>query len=230
MSEKTNNLGGKRQEKTRVKTARGRKPSSTKWLQRQLNDPYVSLAKKEGYRSRAAYKIIEIDDKYGFFKPGRRVVDLGCAPGGWSQVAAMRCKSNAENKLVVGMDLLEVPGIAGVTLIQHDFSADDAPNILKEAMSGYKADIVLSDIAPNTTGHGPTDHMRIMALLEMAVHFAVEVLVPGGSFAGKVFMGGAEKEVLDMLKKHFTTVKHFKPKASRSDSSEMYVIATGFRK
>lgn len=230
MSDKTNNIGGKRQEKTRVKTARGRKPSSTKWLQRQLNDPYVALAKKDGYRSRAAYKIIEIDDKYGFFKPGRRVVDLGCAPGGWSQVAAVRCKSTNEKKLVVGMDLLEVPSIPGVLLLQHDFSADDAPKLLKEAMGGHKADIVLSDIAPNTTGHGATDHLRIMALLEMAVHFAVEVLVPGGSFAGKVFQGGAEQDVLNLMKKHFASVKHFKPKSSRADSAEMYVIGTGFRK
>jgi 23S rRNA (uridine2552-2'-O)-methyltransferase len=230
MSEKTNNLGGKRQEKTRVKTARGRKPSSTKWLQRQLNDPYVSLAKKEGYRSRAAYKIIEIDDKFELFKPGRRIVDLGCAPGGWSQVAAKRVKSSDDKKLVVGMDLLEVSSIAGVTLFKHDFSADDAPQMLKDALGGHKADVVLSDIAPNTTGHGATDHMRIMALLEMAVHFACEVLVPGGAFAGKVFQGGAEQDVLNMMKKHFTHVKHFKPKSSRSDSAEMYVVATGFRK
>ncbi|MDX2074519.1 MAG: RlmE family RNA methyltransferase [Alphaproteobacteria bacterium] len=230
MVDKTNNLGGKRQEKTRVKTARGRKPSSTKWLQRQLNDPYVSLAKKEGYRSRAAYKIIEIDDKFSLFKPGKRVVDLGCAPGGWSQVAAARTKSSADNKLVVGMDLLEVPSIAGVTLFTHDFSADDAPQILKDALAGHKVDVVLSDIAPNTTGHGATDHMRIMALLGMAVDFACEVLVPGGTFVGKVFQGGAEQDVLTTMKKHFAGVKHFKPKASRSDSAEMYVVATGFRK
>ncbi len=230
MSEKTNNLGGKRQEKTRVKTARGRKPSSTKWLQRQLNDPYVSLAKKEGYRSRAAYKIIEIDDKFELFKPGRRVVDLGCAPGGWSQVAAKRVKSSDANKLVVGMDLLEVSSIAGVTLFKHDFSDADAPQILKDALGGHKVDVVLSDIAPNTTGHGSTDHIRIMALLEMAVEFACEVLVPGGAFAGKVFQGGAEQDTLNMMKKHFTNVKHFKPKSSRQDSAEMYVVATGFRK
>lgn len=230
MSDKTNNLGGKRQEKTRVKSARGRKPSSTKWLQRQLNDPYVSLAKKEGYRSRAAYKLIEIDDKFALLKPGKRVVDLGCAPGGWSQVAAVRTKSTDGNTLVVGMDLLAVPTIAGVTLFQHDFSADDAPQILKDALGGHKVDVVLSDIAPNTTGHAATDHMRIMALLEMAVEFACEVLVPGGAFAGKVFQGGAEKDVLTQLKKHFASVKHFKPKASRSDSAEMYVVATGFRK
>jgi len=230
MADKTNNLGGKRQEKTRVKTARGRKPSSTKWLQRQLNDPYVSLAKKEGYRSRAAYKIIEIDDKYQLFKPGKCIVDLGCAPGGWSQVAAVRTKSSNDRKQVVGMDLLEVPAIAGVHLITHDFSADDAPGLLKDALAGRNVDVVLSDIAPNTTGHASTDHMRIMALLEMAVHFACEVLVPGGAFVGKVFQGGAEQEVLTLMKKHFTAVKHFKPKASRSDSAEMYVIGTGFRK
>ena len=229
MTEKTNNLGGRRQEKTRVKTARGRKPSSTKWLQRQLNDPYVTLAKKEGYRSRAAYKIIEIDDKFGLFKPKKRVVDLGCAPGGWSQVAAVRTKSSANDIRVVGMDLLAVPSIAGVTMFQHDFSADDAPDILKDALAGHKADVVLSDIAPNTTGHGATDHMRIMILLEMAVMFACDVLVPGGAFVGKVFQGGAEADVLNLMKKHFTSVRHFKPKSSRADSAEMYVVAMGFR-
>ncbi len=230
MVDKTNNLGGKRQEKTRVKTARGRKPSSTKWLQRQLNDPYVSLAKKEGYRSRAAYKIIEIDDKFQLLKPGKRVIDLGCAPGGWSQVAVKRTKSSGNDIRVVGMDLLEVPTIAGAILITHDFSADDAPEILRNTLMGHPVDVVLSDIAPNTTGHAATDHMRIMSLLEMAVQFACEVLVPGGAFVGKVFQGGAEKELLAHMKKSFAHVKHFKPKASRSDSSEIYVVATGFRK
>lgn len=230
MADKTNNLGGKRKEKTRVKTARGRKPSSTKWLQRQLNDPYVSLAKQEGYRSRAAYKIIEIDDKYQLLKPGKRVVDLGCAPGGWSQVAVKRVKSTESDIRVVGMDLLELPSIAGATLMQHDFSADDAPALLKDALGGYQADVVLSDIAPNTTGHAATDHLRIMALLEMAVDFACDILVPGGAFVGKVFQGGAEAELLTLMKKHFKQVRHFKPKASRADSAEIYVVATGFRK
>lgn len=230
MADKTNNLGGKRQEKTRVKTARGRKPSSTKWLQRQLNDPYVSLAKKEGYRSRAAYKIIEIDDKFQLLKPGKRVVDLGCAPGGWSQVAVKRVKSSPQDIRVIGMDLLEVPSLAGAVLMVHDFSAEDAPQKLKDALRGHKADVVLSDIAPNTTGHGPTDHLRIMALLEMAVEFACDILVEGGAFVGKVFQGGAEAQVLALMKKHFAQVRHFKPKASRSDSAEMYVVATGFRK
>lgn len=230
MTDKTNHLSGKRQLKTRVKTARGRKPSSTKWLQRQLNDPYVTLAKKEGYRSRAAYKIIEIDDKFQLLKPGKRVVDLGCAPGGWSQVAVTRTKSSEKDIRVVGIDLLEVPSIAGATIICHDFSKDDAPTLLKDALGGYKADVVISDIAPNTTGHAATDHLRIMALLEMAVDFACETLSPGGAFVGKVFQGGAEADLLALMKKHFASVKHFKPKASRADSAEIYVVATGFRK
>ena len=222
-------LSGKRQIKTRVKTARGRKPSSTRWLERQLNDPYVSLAKKDGYRSRAAYKILELDDQFNLFKPGKTVVDLGCAPGGWTQVAAVRTKSGNQNPLVVGMDLLAVPSIAGAIIFQHDFTADDAPAMLKEALGGRPVDVVLSDMAPNTTGHAPTDHMRIMGLLELAVHFACEVLTPGGSFVGKVFQGGAEKELLTLMKKSFAQVKHSKPKSSRSDSAEMYVVATGFR-
>lgn len=229
MSDKTNHLSGKRQLKTRVKTARGRKPSSTRWLERQLNDPYVALAKKEGYRSRAAYKILEIDDKFGLFKPGKKIVDLGCAPGGWTQVAVVRTKSSEAKPHVVGMDLLEVPKLAGAILMQHDFSKDDAPALLIEALGGAKVDVVLSDMAPNTTGHAATDHLRIMALLELAVDFSAHVLNANGAFVGKVFQGGAEKEVLASLKKHFTQVKHFKPKSSRSDSAEMYVVALGFR-
>lgn len=229
MAKKSDDMGGKRQLKTRVKTARGRKPSSTRWLQRQLNDPYVTLAKKEGYRSRAAYKIIEIDDKFNLFKPGKRVVDLGCAPGGWSQVAVARTKSTDDHPYVVGMDLLEVPTITGAVLFTHDFTENDAPDMLKEALGGYKADVVLSDIAPNTTGHAPTDHMRIMAILEMAVEFACETLAEGGAFVCKVFQGGTEQELLILMKKRFASVKHFKPKSSRSDSAEMYVVATGFR-
>lgn len=229
MSDKTNHLAGKRQLKTRVKTARGRKPSSTRWLERQLNDPYVALAKKDGYRSRAAYKILEIDDKFSLFKSGKKIVDLGCAPGGWTQVAIARTKSSEAKPNVVGMDLLDVPKLAGAVLLKHDFTADDAPALLIDSLGSAKVDVVLSDMAPNTTGHASTDHLRIMALLELAVDFAAQVLVPGGAFVGKVFQGGAEKDVLTLLKQHFTQVKHFKPKSSRADSSEMYVIALGFR-
>lgn len=229
MADNTNILSGKRQLKTRVKSARGRKPSSTRWLERQLNDPYVSLAKKEGYRSRAAYKLIELDDKFKLLKPGKTVVDLGCAPGGWVQVAVKRTKSSEQKPQVVGMDLLEMPTVAGSILFQHDFTADDAPDLLKRALGGKAVDVVLSDMAPNTTGHKSTDHLRIMALLEMAVHFAAEVLSPGGAFIGKVFQGGAERDVMHLLKQNFSVVKHVKPKASRADSAEMYVVATGFK-
>jgi 23S rRNA (uridine2552-2'-O)-methyltransferase len=224
-----NPFSGKRQLKTRVKTARGRKPSSQRWLSRQLNDPYVAQAKKDGYRSRAAYKIIEIDDKFKFLKPGKRVIDLGCAPGGWSQIAATRVKSSKEKPLVVGIDLLPVPAIAGTVLIEHDFTKDDAPQMIMDAIGTNKVEIVLSDMAPNTIGHGATDHLRLMAILELAIHFAGEVLLPGGVFVAKVFQGGAQKEMLAELKKKFAVVKHFKPQASRSDSSEIYVVATGFR-
>ncbi len=229
MNGKTNIISGKRRLKTRVKTARGRKPSSTKWLNRQLNDPYVALAKSEGYRSRAAYKLIEIDDSFRLLKPGKRVVDLGCAPGGWLQVAVKRTKSSPDNMLVTGIDLIEVPSISGATIINHDFSADDATALLLAAIGANKVDVVLSDIAPNTTGHAVTDHIRIMSLLELAVDFACNHLVAGGAFVGKVFQGGAERDLLNMMKKHFTTVKHIKPKSSRSDSAEMYVVATGFK-
>lgn len=209
----------------KVKTADKRSISSARWLSRQLNDPYVVKAKAEGYRSRAAFKLIEIDEKFHLLKPGMRVVDLGCAPGGWSQVAV--AKVGAKGK-VVGCDLLEVKPVPGATLIVQDFLAEDAPDIIKGLLAG-QADLVMSDMAANTTGHGPTDHIRIMHLCELAYHFAREVLAPGGSFICKVLKGGAEGELLKIMKVDFTTVKHVKPAASRSDSAESYVVAMGFR-
>ncbi|MAS87136.1 MAG: rRNA methyltransferase [Micavibrio sp.] len=208
---------------TKVKTAQGRKNSSTRWLQRQLNDPYVKQAKADGYRSRAAYKLIEMEKKLKLIKKGMLVVDLGAAPGGWTQVAV---ESGAR---VVGIDLLEIPEIPGADLIQMDFMADEAPEKLIEMMGGEKADVVLSDLSPYTTGHQKTDHIRIMGLVELAYDFAAQVLKPNGHFLAKVFQGGTQGEVLDMLKKDFKTVKHMKPPASRKESPEQYVVAQGFR-
>ncbi len=222
-------LSGKRFQKTRVKTAKKRKISSTRWLERQLNDPYVQLAKKEGYRSRAAYKLLELDDKFHFLKPGKKILDLGAAPGGWTQVAVTRCKSSEKSPQVVAIDLLDMPRVAGAAFIQCDFMDDAAPQKLRELMGG-QADVILSDMAPNTTGHAATDHLRIMGLLEAAYEFALEMLKPGGVFAAKVFQGGTERELLTRMRKDFDTVKHVKPQASRADSSEMYVVAMGFRK
>ncbi|MEK6746821.1 MAG: RlmE family RNA methyltransferase [Pseudomonadota bacterium] len=221
-------FSGNRELKTRVKTARGRKTSSTRWLQRQLNDPYVALAKKEGYRSRAAYKLIELDDKFHFLKVGKTVLDLGAAPGGWTQVSAVRVKSTEKKPLVVGVDILPMPSVPSASVIQLDFMDDSAPDIIR-AMIPDGVDVVLSDMAPNTTGHQATDHIRIMVLIEAAYPFACEVLKTGGVFVCKVFQGGAEKELLAQMRKDFTSVKHAKPKASRSDSSEMYVVAIGFK-
>lgn len=209
--------------KARVKTAKGRKTSSKRWLERQLNDPYVEKAKKEGYASRAAFKIIEIDEKIRLFKKGMTIVDLGAAPGGWSQVAAQKGCSK-----VVAIDLLMMEDIPGVDFIQMDFMDDAAPDKLKTMLGGL-ADAVLSDMAPNTTGHKSTDHIRIMAVVEAAYHFAREVLKPGGTFIAKVFQGGTENELLSQMKKDFKTVKHIKPPASRQESSEQYVVAEGFR-
>lgn len=209
----------------RVKTARGRKPSSTRWLQRQLNDPYVQEARRQGYRSRAAFKLIELDERFHFLKHGCRVVDLGAAPGGWTQVAVQRVGPRGK---VVGMDILEYDPVPGAISMQGDFLADDSPVRLKEALGG-PADVVVSDMAAPTTGHPPTDHLRIIGLVEVAVHFAMEVLVPGGTFVAKVFQGGTEKTLLDLLKRNFGTVRHAKPPASRKESAETYVIATGFR-
>lgn len=208
--------------KSRVKTAKKRKTSSTRWLERQLNDPYVDKAKRDGYRSRAAYKIIEIDEKINLLKKGMKIVDLGSAPGGWSQVAAQK------GCTVVAIDLLEVDEIPGVDFVQMDFMDDDAPDKLK-AMLGGLADAVLSDMAPNTMGHKSTDHIRIMAVVETAYYFAKEVLKPGGAFVAKVFQGGAQNTLLAEMKKDFKTVKHIKPPASRKESSEQYLVAMGFR-
>lgn len=210
---------------TRVKTAKGRRMSSTLWLQRQLNDPYVIEAKRLGYRSRAAFKLIELDDKFHVLKPGARVVDLGAAPGGWTQVSMQRIGAKGH---VVGIDLLEIEAVAGADLLQGDFLDDDAPDRIK-ALLGGPADVVLSDMAASATGHPQTDHLRIMSLLEVAIDFATDVLAPGGTFIGKVLQGGTENQLLTLLKQNFKTVKHAKPPASRSDSAEVYVVATGFK-
>jgi 23S rRNA (uridine2552-2'-O)-methyltransferase len=215
-----------------VRTGGKRKLSSKLWLERQLNDPYVAQAKRDGYRSRAAYKLIEIDDKYHFLKPGLSVVDLGAAPGGWSQIAARRVgaidgKGTAKGK-VVAIDLLEMPEIAGVAFAQLDFHANDAPQRLT-AMLGGRADVVMSDMAANTTGHRKTDQLRILGLVESAAAFACEVLNPGGAFLAKVFQSGADAELQVQLKRDFASVRHVKPSASRQDSSERYVLAMGFR-
>jgi 23S rRNA (uridine2552-2'-O)-methyltransferase len=211
-----------------VKTGGKRKLSSKLWLERQLNDPYVAQAKREGWRSRAAFKLIEIDDKYHFLKPGISVVDLGAAPGGWSQVAAKRVGAANDKGSVVAIDLLEMPEIPGVSFAQLDFLADDAPARLL-AMMGGRADVVLSDMAPNTTGHRKTDQLRIVGLVEAAAAFAAEVLNPGGTFAAKVFQSGADATLMNELKRDFASVKHVKPASSRKDSSERYVLAMGFR-
>jgi 23S rRNA (uridine2552-2'-O)-methyltransferase len=211
-----------------VKTGGKRKLSSKLWLERQLNDPYVVRAKREGLRSRAAYKLTEIDDKHHLLKPGMTVVDLGAAPGGWSQVAAKRIGlANGKGK-VVAIDLLEMPEIAGVTFAQLDFLAADAPGRLIAMMEGG-ADIVMSDMAANTTGHRKTDQLRMVGLIETAAAFAAEVLKPGGTFLAKAFQSGADAELMVQLKRDFASVRHVKPAASRQDSSERYVLATGFR-
>jgi 23S rRNA (uridine2552-2'-O)-methyltransferase len=221
--------GGQRDLKVRLKTARQRTLSSQRWLERQLNDPYVARARRDGYRSRAAFKLIEIDDRHHILKPGQSVVDLGAAPGGWSQVAAERVKSVEGRGEVVAIDISEMETIAGVSIVHLDFMDDTAPDRLKALLKTGAADVVLSDMAAPTTGHTRTDHLRIMALAEAAAAFAVEVLRPGGAFLCKVFQGGTERELLDTLKQSFATVKHVKPPASRQDSSELYVLATGFR-
>lgn len=220
---------GTRTLKVRVKTAKLRKPSSTRWLQRQLNDPYVHAAKKDGYRSRAAYKLLELDDKHHFLKPGKIVLDLGAAPGGWTQIAAARTKSLADKPFVVAVDILEMSPIPGSVCVKLDFSQDSAPGAIRQLLP-KGADVVLSDMGPNTTGHAATDHLRIMMLLEMAYDFATEVLKKDGVFIGKIWQGGTEKELLARMKRDFASVKHVKPKASRADSSEFYVMALGFKK
>jgi 23S rRNA (uridine2552-2'-O)-methyltransferase len=212
----------------RVKTARGRTTSSQRWLQRQLNDPYVAEAKKRGYRSRAAFKLLQLDDQFRFLKHGARVVDLGAAPGGWTQVSVERVHPERSDGVVVGIDITPVDPIAGATVLAKDFYDEDAPNILREHLGGL-ADVVLSDMAASATGDTQIDHMRIMGLAEAAHDFAAEILKPGGSFVAKVLRGGTERTLLDRLKRDFAKVKHVKPEASRSDSAEMYVVATGFR-
>ncbi|MGV6840367.1 MAG: RlmE family RNA methyltransferase [Planktomarina sp.] len=229
-----NNSGrGQRDLRVKVKTARGRKLSSTLWLERQLNDPYVKRAQADGYRGRAAYKILELDDKYRFLVPGARVVDLGCAPGGWCQVAVKRVNALGEKKgksvgSVLGVDLKEVDPIPGADLHVLDFMSDDADTQVKDWLGGT-ADVVMSDMAAASSGHKQTDHLRIMALCEAAAYMAFDVLTPGGTFVAKVLAGGAEGELQALLKQKFTKVAHVKPPASRSDSSEKFVVATGFR-
>ncbi|MTI45769.1 23S rRNA Um-2552 2'-O-methyltransferase [Roseibium hamelinense] len=220
---------GDRGMSVKVKTAARRRESSTRWLQRQLNDPYVRRAKIDGYRSRAAYKLLEIDDKYNLLKPGYRVVDLGAAPGGWCQVAVDKVKSKPEAPKVVGIDYLDMDHIPGVAFLKKDFLDDDAPDALIEALGGQGPDLVLSDMAAPTTGHRQTDHLRTTHLFEVAIDFARQNLVPGGAFLAKVFRGGTENELLRALKSDFKTVAHIKPPASRKESPELYVIAKGFR-
>ena len=208
----------------RIRTARGRKASSTRWLERQLNDPYVRRAKADNYRSRAAYKLLELDEKFGLLKGVKAVVDLGIAPGGWSQVVHRR----VPQAKIVGIDLLPTDPIEGVTILQMDFMDDSAADRLKEELGG-PADLVLSDMAANTVGHQQTDHLRTMALVEAGLFFATEVLRPGGDYVAKVLAGGADNQLVAEMKRHFATVKHAKPPASRKDSSEWYVIAQGFK-
>ncbi|MCC6598733.1 MAG: RlmE family RNA methyltransferase [Alphaproteobacteria bacterium] len=213
--------------KSRVKTAKGRKVGSTIWLQRQLNDPYVSKAREQGWRGRAAFKLLELDEKLDLLKSGQVVVDLGAAPGGWCQVATQKgCR-------VVAIDLLPVDEMADMNFIQMDFMEDEAPEKLKSMIKNFRedglADLVLSDMAPNTTGHKQTDHLRIMAIVEAAFHFACDVLTPGGTFVAKVFQGGAQNTLVAIMNKNFEKVRHVKPPASRKESSETYVIATGYK-
>ena len=205
-----------------LKTARGRTTASQKWLSRQLNDPYVRAAREQGLRSRAAFKLMELDDRYHLIARGMRVIDLGAAPGGWAQVAVTRGASR-----VIGVDLLPMEPVPGATILEGDFLDDGMPGQLMALMEG-KADLVLSDMAPNTTGHNATDHMRIMGLADLALHFAIGILEPGGTFVAKVFQGGSERAMLERMKQHFSKVRHAKPPSSRKESSELYVVATGF--
>lgn len=215
--------------KVRVKTGKGRTVSQKNWLERQLNDPYVQEARKLGYRSRAAFKLTEIDDKYKFLKPGGRIVDLGAAPGGWSQVAVKRVKAEEGRGKVIAIDMHGMEPLPCVTIFKKDFLDDDAPALLIEALGGEKADCVLSDMAAHATGHRQTDHINIMTLAEAGYEFAKQVLKPGGTYLAKVLRGGTEGEMLKMMKKDFTSVRHVKPMASRDDSAELFVLAMGFR-
>jgi 23S rRNA (uridine2552-2'-O)-methyltransferase len=220
---KTPGLSTPRGLTVRVKKTKNRTPASRAWLERQLNDPYVVAAQAQGYRSRAAFKLIELADKFKLLRKGARVLDLGAAPGGWTQVAVQRGAHS-----VLALDLLPIDPIAGATILQGDFNDPAMPEILTAALGG-KADLVMSDMAPNTTGHTATDHLRIMGLAELALDFAMEVLAEGGTFVAKLFQGGSEGTMLNTLKRHFASVKHAKPPASRKGSSELYVVATGFR-
>jgi 23S rRNA (uridine2552-2'-O)-methyltransferase len=221
--------GGERALKVRVKTAKKRTPASARWLERQLNDPYVRRTKAEGYRSRAAYKLIEIDEQHRLLARGARVVDLGAAPGGWSQVAAARTGSTGADPRIVAIDYLPVDPLPGVVVLEKDFLDEDAPAAIVAALGGAKADLVLSDMAAPATGHKKTDHLRIMHLCEVAAEFARDVLRPGGAFLAKVLRGGTENQLLADLKRDFAQVMHVKPPASRRDSAELYVLAKGFR-
>ena len=212
----------------KVKTTGQRSASSTRWLERQLNDPYVAEARRLGYRSRAAFKLAQLDDRFGLIQPGARVVDLGAAPGGWTQVAAERSRAREGRGLVLAVDLTPMEPVAGAEILELDFLAPEAPGRIRAALGGL-ADLVMSDMAAPATGHPQTDHLRIMALAEAAYAFAKEVLAPAGAFLAKVLRGGAEKQLLDALKRDFATVRHVKPPASRADSAEIYVVATGFR-
>lgn len=209
----------------KVKTAKYNKPSSNRWLQRQLNDPYVAESKRLGYRSRAAFKLIQLDEKYHFLGKGKTIVDLGCAPGGWTQIAAEKNKGQGQ---IVGLDLLPTEDIKGAILLQQDFTESSAPEKIKALLSG-PADVVMSDMAANTTGHQQTDHLRTIHLVELAYEFAKEVLKEGGIFIAKVFQGGTESDLLTDMKKNFSKVTHYKPDASRQDSVEVYVVAQGFK-
>ena len=217
------------QKKKRVKTAKKRSHASTRWLQRQLNDPYVAEAQAMGYRSRAAFKLVQLDEQLNLLRKGQNIVDLGAAPGGWTQIIVDKVKPEETGAKVVALDILEMDDINGAIVLHMDFMDNDAPDKLKDALGGEKADLVVSDIAPPTIGHKQTDHLRIMALVEAAYYFAVEVLKPGGGFVAKVFQGGAENDLLADMRKKFTKVKHVKPDASRSDSSEIYVVGLNFR-
>jgi 23S rRNA (uridine2552-2'-O)-methyltransferase len=215
--------------KVRVKTGKGRTVSQKLWLERQLNDPYVFEAKKLGYRSRAAFKLSEIDDKYKFLKPGGTVVDLGSAPGGWSQISAIRVKSVEGKGKVVAIDMHSMDEVPGVIFFKKDFYDADSPDVLVKALGGEKADVVLSDMAAHATGHRQTDHINIIALVETGYHFAQQILKPGGTYLAKVLRGGTENQLLAMMKKDFKVVRHVKPMASRDDSAELFVLASGFR-
>jgi 23S rRNA (uridine2552-2'-O)-methyltransferase len=221
--------GGGRKLAVRVRTAKGRKIASTRWLQRQLNDPYVEEAKRRGYRSRAAFKLAEIDDKHRLLRPGLVVVDLGAAPGGWSQIAAQRVQVMAGKGRVIAVDVAAMEPIGGVTQLMLDMTEADATDRIRAALEGRKADLVLSDMHASATGHKSTDHLRIMALVEAALDLAEDILAPGGAFLCKVLQGGASKELVARLNRSFAKVRHVKPKASRAESAEMYVLATGFR-